>query len=81
MHHLPVLIFTNDSMDIYKPIPVGSFPPLRSFGGHKNQGITGNIQVKRNPDISVAVVKAVGIPVEEALADIGMNTKKAVIHL
>ena len=76
MHHLPVLIFTNGSMDIDKPIPVGSFPPLRSFGGHKNQGITGNIQGVWEPERSVEFFTVVVTPVEEALSYIGMNPRK-----
>ena len=33
------------------------------------------------PEISVDVVTLVGVPVEETLVDIGMNTRNVVIHL
>ena len=44
-------------------------------------GETGKIQVAWETDLLVAVITAVGVPVEEALLDIGMNYKIAVIYL
>ena len=46
---------------------------MKFASGNTNQVITGNIQGVWDPDISVAVITAVGIPVEEVLLCIGMN--------
>ena len=45
------------------------------------QGRTGNIQGFWDPDRSVAVVTAVDVLVEERLYDIGIDSRRAVIHL
>ena len=34
-----------------------------------------------DPDISVAVITSVGVPVEEALSEIGINARRSVINL
>ena len=54
---------------------------MKFASGNTNQVITGNIQGVWDPDISVAVITAVGIPVEEVLLCIGMNDRRAVINL
>ena len=51
------------------------------IGGPSKQGRTGNIQGALDPDISVAKIMTVGVPVEEALSDIVMNARRAMIHL
>ena len=68
-------------MDADKPVPVVILPPVRFIGGPTRQGRTGSIHVSSDPEISVAVITTVGIPVEEALADIGMKTRNVVIHM
>ena len=68
-------------MDADKPVPVVNLPPVRFIGNPPKQRRTGNIQGVWYPDISVAVVTVVGVSTEEALADIGMNSRRAVIHL
>ena len=68
-------------MDEDKPVPVVNIPPVRIIAGPSKQGIIGNIKGEWDEDRSVAVVKDIGVPVEEALADIGMNTRRAVINL
>ena len=59
-----MVVFTKESLDTYKPILVGNIPPLKFAGGTKNQGITGNTQRYWDPDISVAMVKAVVVLLE-----------------
>ena len=54
---------------------------MKFTGDPTKQVITVNIQGVWDPGISVVVVTAVGVPVEEVLSDIGMNSKRAVIHL
>ena len=68
-------------MDSDKPVLVVNPPPVRFISGHSRQVSTGNIKKAWDPDISVAVVTAVGVPVEEELLDIGMNSERSVIHL
>ena len=65
-------------MNADKPVPVVNIPPVKCIG---HQVITGNIQGSWYPEISVAVITTVGVPVEEALADIVMNSINVVIHL
>ena len=68
-------------MDADKPVPVVNLPPVKFIGINTNQGITGNIQGDWYPEISVAVITTVGIPVEEDLAYIGMKSRNVVISL
>ena len=80
-YHLPVVLFTKEILDSYKPILVWNIPPLKCVGGTTNRGITDNIQGDWGPNISVSVVITLWVPVEEALLCIGMNARRAVIHL
>ena len=41
---MPVALFTKESMDAKKPVPVVNIPPVRFKGGPKNQGRYVNIQ-------------------------------------
>ena len=59
--HQTVLIFIKESLDSDKPILVVILPPLKFAGGTSNQGIKGNMHGALYPDISVAVVIAVGV--------------------
>ena len=68
-------------MDADKPFPVVNLTLVRFIGFPKNQVITGNIQGAWDSYISVAEVTAVGVPMDEALLDIEINTRRAVIHL
>ena len=68
-------------MDAEKPILLVNLPSLNFTCGPTNQRITGNIWGSWDPDRSVAVVTAVGVPVEELLSDIVMNARIAVINL
>ena len=45
------------------------------------QVITGNIRGLWDPDKSVEVVTAVGVPLEEAFTNIGINAWREVINL
>ena len=76
-----MVLFTKEKMNTDKPVPVVNLPPVRFIGGPSNQGITCNIQGEWDPDISVAGVTSVGVPVEEELADIRMNARREVIYL
>ena len=75
-----MVLFTKENMDADKPIPVVNIPPVSFIGGPSKKGITCNMQGVWDPDISVAVLIAVGVLVEEALLDIVINARRAVIH-
>ena len=62
--HHPVVLFTKENMDANSPVPLVNLPHVRFIGGPSNQGRTFNIQGVWDPDISVAVVTAVVVPVE-----------------
>ena len=79
--HQPLVIFTKENMDSDKPVLVVNIPPVGFIVGPSKQVITGNIQGYWDPYRSVAVVTAVGVPVQEELSYIGMNSKREVIHL
>ena len=81
MYQRSVVLFTKDNMEADKPIPVENISPVRFIGGPLKLGITGNIQGVWYIYRSVAVVMAMGLPVEEELADIGMDARIAVINL
>ena len=53
-----------------KTAPVVILPPVKFIGGPTRQGIKVSMQGSWDLKISVAVISTVGIPVEEALADI-----------
>ena len=55
--------------------------PLKVTGGPRKKVITDSIHGAWDQDRSLVVVTAVGVPVEEALSDIGMNSRRAVINL
>ena len=48
-------------------------PPFKLAGGTTNQEITGNIQGSWYPYVSVSVVTAMGVLLEDALLDIEKN--------
>ena len=79
--HQPVVLFTKDNTGAEKPVPVVILPPERCMGGTIRHGIIGSKQVSWDPEISVYMITTVGIPLEEALADIGMKTRNVVIHM
>ena len=60
---------------------MGNIPPLKFVEGPKNQRRTGNMYKALDPDGSVAVSMDVGVLTEEDLLDIGINDRRAVIHL
>ena len=68
-------------MDADKYVLVVNLPPLRVIDGNLNQGRTENIQGAWDPYRLVTVVPAVDVQRKEALSDIGMNSRRAVIHL
>ena len=76
-----MVLFTKYNTDAYKPVPVVNLPPVRFIGVPSKHGITGNTREAWYPDILVELITAVCVPVEEALSDIGMNARRAVIHL
>ena len=69
MDHLPFGIFTKDIVETGKSITLVNIPSLNFLGVPKKYVIIGNIKVAWDEDRSVAVVKDIGVPVEEALAD------------
>ena len=76
-----MIIFTKYSMDADKPVTVINLPPVKFIGISTNQGRAVNNQEAWYPEISVAVITTVGVPVEEDLADIGMKSRNVVISL
>ena len=76
-----MVLFKKDNMDADKPVPVLNITLVRFIGFPQNQVITGNIQGVWDPDISVAAVTAVGVPMYEALLDIEINNRRVLIHL
>ena len=76
-----MVLFTKENMYIDKPIPVVNIPNVRFIGGPTRQGRTGGIQGGWDPERSVAVINTVGVPVEEALADILMKARNVVINM
>ena len=68
-------------MDADKPVPVVNIPSVRLISATKKQGRICSIRGAWDPEILVAVITTVGVPVEEALADIVMKAKKLVIHM
>ena len=68
-------------MDAEKPVQVVIIPPVKFIGGPTSQLRTVSTQGSWDPEISVAMITAVRIPVEEALADIGMKNRNVVIHM
>ena len=76
-----MVLFTKYNIDTYKPVPVVNIPPMRFIGGLTRQGRTVSIHGAWEPEISVAVITTVGVPVEEALDDIGMKSINVVINM
>ena len=68
-------------MHANKPVPVVNLPPVSFIRGPTRQGIKGNINGSWYPEISVAVTTMLGVPVEEALGIIEMNSRNVVIHM
>ena len=80
-NHLTVDLFSKESLDADKPILVVNLPSLKFTRGTIKKVRTYNMCGGWYPDISVSVVVSVGVPVEEALLEIGMNSRRAVINL
>ena len=78
---MPLVLLKIESMYSDKSVPVANVPLVIFIGGPTNQRRTGNIQGAWDPEILVAVITMVGVPVEEALVDIVMNSRKVMIHL
>ena len=76
-----MVLFTKDNMDSYKPVTLVNIPPVRFIVVSTRKVITDSIQVSWDPEISVAVINTVVVPVEEALADIGMKSRNVVINM
>ena len=72
---------TKDSMYADKPIQVANLPPVRFIGGAPKKGMKGNIKGSWDPEILVAVITTVGIPMEDSLADIGIKSRNMMIRL
>ena len=76
-----MVLLTKDSMYADKPIQVENLPPVRFIGGASNKVIIGNIKGSWDPEILVAVITTVGIPMEDSLADIGIKSRNMMIRL
>ena len=79
--HQPVVIFTKENTDTYKPVPVVNIPSVRFIGGPSKQGSIENVQGYWDLDRSAEVITAVDVPVDWVLSDIGMNSRRAVVRL
>ena len=75
----PVVLFTKENTYENIPVIVVNIPLVRFIAPPSKQERTENIQGAWDTDRLVAVIAAVGVPVEEALSDIGMNARRAVI--
>ena len=64
-----------------KPVLVVITPSVRFIDGSTRHGIKESIQGSWDPERSVSVIATVGIPAEEALANIGTRTRIVVIHM
>ena len=80
-YHLPMLLFTKDSMDTEIPMIVRNIPPLSFLGTTTKKVITGNMKVAWDPEILVEVVTEVGVTSVESLSDIGINAINEVVGL
>ena len=79
--HLPVVIFTKYNMDADKPVSVVNCQPVRFIGVSTSQVRTGSRKGSRDPEISIAVITTVGVPVEKHLADIIIKSVNVVINM
>ena len=64
-----------------KPVPVVNVPPVIFIDGPTSKVITGIVQGAWYPEILVAVINSVGVPVEDYLDDIGIYSRKLVIRM
>ena len=76
-----MVLFTKETMDSDKTVPVVTIPHMRFIGYPTRQGRTVSIQGSWEPERSVYVINTVGIPVDEALDDIVTKTRNVVIHM
>ena len=68
-------------MDADKPVIVVNLSHVRFIGKPPNNKITGIIQGAWDVEASVAVITTVGVLMEEAFPDIGMNSRRAAVYL
>ena len=68
-------------MDTDRPVTVVNLTLVRFIGGPTIQGRTGSIQGVWKPEILVAVITMVGVPLEESLPDIGMKSRNVLIRV
>ena len=80
-YHMPVVIFKKNSMAADKPVLAVNILPVSFISSPTNQKRKGNIYVDWYTEIFMAVIATVGVPVEEILLDIVMNSRRAVIPL
>ena len=80
-YHHPVVLFTKYNMGAYKTVPVVNIPPVRFIGGPTKQVRSGNIQVSYDPEILVAMITTLSVPVEESLSGTGMRSIKVLIYM
>ena len=58
-----------------------NLPPVRFIGSPENQGGIEKLQVAWDPEILIAVINRLSVPVEEALDDIVMRSRNVVVHM
>ena len=61
---MSVVLLEKESMDSDKSVSVVNIPPFRFIDGLTKQVRTGNIQVAWDPEIFLAVIATVGVPME-----------------
>ena len=76
-----MVLFTKYNMDADEPVPEINFPPVGFIVGPTRHGRTGRTQVSWDTERLVVMITTVGVLVEEYLDDIGMKTRKLVIHM
>ena len=76
-----MVLFTKESMDADKPVPLVNLSPVSFIGSPTNQEIKDNIQGYWDPETLVAFIATVGVPIEKALPYIIINFRRVVMHL
>ena len=74
-----MVLFKKDNMDADKPVFVVNVPHVRFIVSLTRKVITVLIQESWYPEILVALITMVGVPVEDYLAGIGIKSRKVVI--
>ena len=76
-----MVLLTKENMDPDKLVTVVNLPPVQFIGAPTRQVRKGSIQESWDPEMSVSMITMVGVTAEEALNDIGTNSRNVVINM